>query len=201
MTMSGFDAYKTYLAVNNHFRNKSYDYFKYNGIVKANQESYTARKDRYFFEKMGKRFDHDELLKYLVSNFCESSDGWVGELLTGEKEIVYKKWKKRIESLTYSFEQDVDLLRERVEDFNILFVASGKSHPFLYKAYLMNKISLETMLILEYLVGYSRLWEKQSDMMLSEFVITLNKYKPFFFHFVQPQKDKWKKIVLDRWNK
>lgn len=201
MTMSGFDAYKTYLAVNNHFRNKKYDYFKYNGIVKANQESYTIRKDKYFFEKMGKRFDKDELLKYLVSNFCVSSDGWIGELLTGEKEITYKKWKKRIESVSYTFEQEIDYLSNMSEDFNTLFIASGKSHPFLYKAYLRNLVSLETMLILEYLVRYTKLWEKQEDMMLSEFVVLLRKYEPFFFYFVSPQKDKWKKIVLDRWNK
>ena len=49
MKMTGFECYKTYLALKHHFTNQSYDYFKYNGKTKANEQTFKTRKDRYFF--------------------------------------------------------------------------------------------------------------------------------------------------------
>ena len=59
----GFDAYKTYLAIKQHFTS-GYDYFKYNGKVKAKIESFLKRKDKFFFRKLQKRYDKDELVEF-----------------------------------------------------------------------------------------------------------------------------------------
>ena len=47
----GFDAYKTYLALKRHFTS-DYDYFKYNGKVRAGVESFLKRNDKFFFRKL-----------------------------------------------------------------------------------------------------------------------------------------------------
>jgi len=47
----GFDVYKTYLAIKNHFTT-DYDYVKYGGKVTAKLETFTKRSDRYFFHKL-----------------------------------------------------------------------------------------------------------------------------------------------------
>jgi hypothetical protein len=48
----GFDVYKVYLGVKLHFTTKTYDYIKYGGKVNATLDSFTKRKDRYFFHKL-----------------------------------------------------------------------------------------------------------------------------------------------------
>ena len=37
------EAYQTYLAIKNHFSSPSYDYFKYQGKVKVNSQSFEKR--------------------------------------------------------------------------------------------------------------------------------------------------------------
>ena len=57
--MTGFEAYKLYLAVWQHFsRDRDYNYFKYNGkLANTNPITYDKRKDKYFFEKPLKPWD------------------------------------------------------------------------------------------------------------------------------------------------
>jgi len=52
----GFDVFKTYLAVKNHFTT-DYDFNKYGGRVTAKLESFTKRPDRYFFHKLSKKYN------------------------------------------------------------------------------------------------------------------------------------------------
>ena len=49
--MSAYETYSTYLAMQAHFNRGNYDFFKYNGKMKVKEETFFARKDRYFFEK------------------------------------------------------------------------------------------------------------------------------------------------------
>ena len=49
----GFDAYKVYLALRQHFTSV-YDYFKYNGKVRAGVESFLKRKDKFVASRQQK---------------------------------------------------------------------------------------------------------------------------------------------------
>ena len=100
----GFNAYKTYLAVKNHFTT-SYDYFKYNGKVSAKTDSFLKRRDKFFFNKLERKYTPDQIRELFVSNFADGEDFWVGNVLTLKAEEVYNNWKKRQESLSYIFEQ------------------------------------------------------------------------------------------------
>ena len=50
--MTGFEVYKMYLSLKQHFTKPDYDYYKYNGKVRANEKSFEQRQDRYFFKKL-----------------------------------------------------------------------------------------------------------------------------------------------------
>ena len=50
--MEAFQAYKTYVAIKNHFTSKTYDFFKYNGRTKASRSTFEKRNDKYFFSKL-----------------------------------------------------------------------------------------------------------------------------------------------------
>lgn len=194
--MSGFVAYSTYLAVSRHFTG-SYDFFKYNGKINVKQTTYEARKDKYFFEKAAKKFKRDDFVKFLIANFSSGSDTWIGNIMSPANEITFKKWKKNVESLTYSFTQEVELLNDTEEDFNKLFIYEDGKHPLLFRLHLRHKVSLETMVLLDDLVGYTKAWTKYDDIMMNDFVKRLNKYRPFLHNFSNLPKDKFRKIVLE----
>jgi hypothetical protein len=196
MTMSAFDVYKTYLAVSSHFKNKTYDFFKYNGAVRAKESTFLARRDKYFFEKAAKKFKREDLVEFLVACHVNSDTEWIGDMFNVANTVRHQKWRKRLESLSYTFEQEVGVLNEAEDDFNSLFAAEDNKHPLLFRMYLRNKASMETMVILEHLLQYSKKWRGIDDVMIQEFLFKMNKYKPFFLSFAGDHKDKWKKIVL-----
>lgn len=195
--MSAFETYRTYLAMNQHFTRKSYDYFKYNGKVKVSETTFLARKDRYFFEKASRKFKRDEFMEFLLANYTSGTEHWIGNLMSGENLINMKKWKNRIDSLTYNFKEDILYLNDQDESLdNSLKMVDGK-HPLLYRAYLRKKVSLETVVILDDLVGYSRLWKRYDDMMMNDFLFLMDKYRPFLHQAILIDKSKFKKIILD----
>ena len=187
--MDAFGAYKTYLALKSHFHNTTYDYFKYNGRTRASAKTFDNRRDKYFFHKLSKR---DDCLHFLVSNFLEG-DCWVGDLVNEQSaEKTYRAWKKRIESLTYIFKNDLDKLDL---DFNKNFEVIDGQHPLLLKLYLRKQVSPETVLILNDLVSFFKMWNKK----ITDTVIwpneyqKLKKYRPFF----TIDLEHYRNIVLD----
>lgn len=198
-SMSGFDCYQTYLAVNNHFKEKSYDYFKYNGKINVRQTSYESRKDKYFFEKASRKFKRDDFVKYLVANFIRGNT-WIGELLTPRTEIDFKKWRKHIESLTYNFKEELSQIYDKEENFNQLFVIQDGKHPLAFRLYQRGKMSLETLVLLDELVHFTKHWSEHDDIILNETIELIYKYRPFLYHFTNANNNKLKQIVLETYS-
>jgi hypothetical protein len=195
--MSAFDTYRTYLAMNQHFTRKSYDYFKYNGKVKVSENTFLARKDRYFFEKASRKFKRDEFTQFLLANYTSGTEHWIGNLWSVENLMRMKKWKKRIDSLTYTFKEDMLSINDKEDKLDNVLKGNDGKHPLLYRLFLRNKVSLETMVILDDLVGYSKLWKRYDDMMLNDFLFLMEKYRPFLHNAVLIDKSKYRKLTLD----
>jgi len=116
----GFDVFKTYLAVKNHFTT-DYDYNKYGGRVTAKLESFTKRPDRYFFHKLSKRYNERDILDYFVSNFAVDGNKWVGNLLNNEGTENYTKYKRYKDAFDYHFRNDCVSIRNDLANRDILF--------------------------------------------------------------------------------
>ena len=105
-----FDCYKSYLGLKNHFTKEKYDYHRYGGKSRASLESFYKRKDRYFFEKLSRQKDDTEVIEFFVSNFVTCDDPqslWIGEIVrNGEQN--YTDWKRRLQSLTYTFKSEIE---------------------------------------------------------------------------------------------
>ena len=195
--MNGFETYTTYLAIKQHFSNKNYDFFKYNGKVRASASSYEVRKDKYFFEKASNKFKREEFIDFIVANITRNSDSWIGNLLRENNQITYKTWQKVTESLSYTFKEDIGVLHDYEEDFNTALLMKDNKHPVLFRLFLRKKVSLETMVILDELVNYSPTWYKYNDIVMNEFVFMMRKYKPFLFNKIQLDKKKYKNIIKE----
>ena len=186
----GFDAYKTYLALKRHFTS-DYDYFKYNGKVRAGVESFLKRNDKFFFRKLAKKYDDKELVDFFVSNFIVS-DNWIGNLISQESEDNYVRFKKRRESLSYQFDNElhwlVDYCRSRDLELNKLLLVEDNNHPLLLKLLLQKKISIETIIIMDSVLKFLKHWDNNLDDIVWEekkrLIVKYNKfltYDPFVY--------------------
>ena len=193
----GFDAYKTYLALKQHFTS-DYDFFKYNGKVRANVESFLKRNDKFFFRKLAKKYKKDDLIEFFVSNFIVS-DNWIGNLISQESEDNYVQYKRRMESLSYNFNCDLSFLfdyasRNGIEINKLLLVEDG-NHPILLKLLFQKKIGIETIIILDDTLKFIRYWDaKLDDIVWEEKKRLIKKYRIFIkydpFHFRKVIKEK-----------
>jgi hypothetical protein len=195
LRMDAFEAYKVYVALKNHFTSPTYDFFKYEGRTKAGHRSFDKRPDKYFFHKLAKRKD---VVDYLVANFVynDNVNTWIGNLLNNnESDKCYSQLVKTRESLSYIFTNDLSRLEVEFDsNFNVV----DGQHPHLLKLYLRHEISIETMIILDDLIGYMKKWNRriEDDILWPTVYLKCKKFRPFF----QYDRDKMKQIVLDKFS-
>lgn len=144
--MNEFQVYVMYLAIQSHFTRK-YDYFKYNGQVNAGKNAFDVRKDKYFFQLLAKNVQPNEMEMYIVSNFLEKDNPWIGDITTNAGKEYYLKHKKIQESLTYHYKETLDKLFS-TSSFSDLFVCHDRQLSGIINKYQKNEISVESFSIL-----------------------------------------------------
>jgi len=200
--MDGFDVYKIYLAIKLHFTSDSYDYFKHNGKTTARLNTFTKRRDRYFFHKLSRSYSSSACVDYFVAGFIGSDTVWIGDVVGKSGQENYTRWQKRIESLSYVFEDDCNTLLDFIEEkeikFDDLFKVKKGQHPPLVKLYLANKITVESMVILNDILNYTKQFNKE----IGETVIWPKKYKLLMNYkpFLKYNSTKMKMIIKKKIN-
>ena len=75
--MEGMKAYGRYQALKLHFTT-DYDFVKYQGKIRTiSEEAFLKRKDQYFFRKIERKYNDEELTEFFVANFI-SQAGEIG---------------------------------------------------------------------------------------------------------------------------
>lgn len=193
--MAPFEAYKTYLALKNHFTKDSYDYHKYQGKSRASLQSFYKRKDRYWFEKLSRQKEEKDVVDFFVANFTSCSDPqtlWIGEIIK-EGESRYKSWQRKIQSLSYLFKEESQQLFDN--KFEEIFDCS-KGHPLILKSFLIGKISLETLVIYDKIFFFGKNFDKKLiDPVWETTSLKMKKYSPFLHIDVFQYKKILKQII------
>lgn len=194
--MTPFDAYKTYLALKNHFSKPKYDYFKYAGKSRASVDSFNKRKDKYWFERISRQKNDEEIKNFFLSNFVALDNPqavWIGQLMR-EGEDAYQQWTKRQQSLKYLFTQESqDLLSEGNLDE---VLDASKQHPIILKKFLSGKISIETFTIYDKIFLFRNNFDKKLLDPVWEIVsLKIQKYSPFLNIDIQDYKKILRNIV------
>lgn len=195
--MTSFDVYKTYLALKNHFGKSTYDYFKYAGKSRASVASFEKRKDKYWFERLSRQKNDDEIKEFFVANLVEANDPnsvWIGNVIRAG-DIYYNEWQKRQQSLKYLFtQQSEEMLSER--NLEQLFDCS-KGHPPILKMFLSGKINIETLVIWDKIFLFGNNFDKKLLDPVWELVsLKIQKYSPFIRVDIFDYKKIIKKIIL-----
>ena len=117
ITMDEFSVYRFYLALKLHFTTDNYDVIKQQGKVRATKKSLYKRKDIGFIKRIATTYNDEEVVNFLIANFV-SGDRW-GGLFDQQAKETYLLWKKRIESLTYTFTKETEQCFQYAEDNGI----------------------------------------------------------------------------------
>ena len=195
--MMPFDAYRCYLSLKNHFTKDHYDYHKYGGKTRATKQAFYKRKDRFWFEKFARKKNDKEVEEFFVSNFVSSTDPstmWIGEMIR-EGEVRYTDWKKKVQSMSYTFKEEINTLFENKQLDEIFDCSRG--HPLILKSYLRGDTSLETLVICDRIFEYRKNFDKRlNDPVLETVSCKIKKYKPFLNIDVPKYKKILKEVVL-----
>lgn len=173
--MEAIDVYIMYCAMKAHFSRKDYDFFKYGGKTKVSRDSFWKRKDRFFFVKLSKKYKTEiEIRNYLVSNFIKDKSGYIANF----SEENYNSWLLRRSGF---FDQFIIEMKPFIKEFEPLFEVKNSSHPKLLKEFLGSRVSLETMLVLDELVSFSKKWDQQleDDIVWVDLKKLMKNYKGF----------------------
>lgn len=192
----GFSAFAIYNAIHLHFTSGSYDYFKYNGRTNVSKESFLRRKDKYQFHKLVRRYSLEELKEFYVANFIETEFKWIGDILGEEGESNYKKWKKRKESLSYTYQNDIDFLFDEVDSPGKLLSVQSGNYPRLLTYTMQGNICIETLCILNDIMKFFTMWNEKidDDIIWPSWKRKCQKYLPF----IKYDKVKFKNILKEK---
>src|SRR6185503_1901641 len=103
--MTPQEVLQLFIALKLHF-SSSYDGFKYKWQIKKVPDV-SKRKDKFQIQKIAKYPDPQGLL---LSNIVLNHNLWIGDIITETGLANYKSWQKRMESLSYTFSEDIKKL-------------------------------------------------------------------------------------------
>ena len=196
----GFDVYRMYLAMKLHFTNPNFDYFTAGGKTNAKEKTYQQRNDFWFYETLARKYKKEEIQELLLASFVISEDSskvWIGDIKQSGKDR-WVVWKKSQQSLAYTVEQDLESVASSMGSqgytFNNLFETMG-GHPPLLKLFLKRQLNLDTLVVMDIVLGFTKRWDKElKDPLWEQLSLKIKKYKPF----LSINRDKYLKILREK---
>ena len=158
--MDGYQTYQIYQSLKLHFTS-DYDAIKYNFKTAVRKDTFERRRDRYFFEKLSRRFDKEKLVHYFTSNLIQNPNIWIGDM----SDKIYNDYVSRYDKLTYMLSQDMKLMSDKGYSFDQLCTTSDNntSNVFL-ESLRADEIHLESVALVDIMVNFlKRLKSDLSD--------------------------------------
>jgi hypothetical protein len=193
--LTGYEAFCLYTGLKLHFTS-SYDFFKYNGKVRVTIDAFDNRKDKYFFHRLSRKYDKEQLEQFLIANFLHDPGVWIGKLLDEEANTRYVEYQKNIQSLSYIFENECRELFSMLENPNEILKTSGE-HPVLLKKALRGEVSIQTVFILNSLINFIPKWQEkiQDTVVWPNYDKLLLNYRGFLKYDINKCKQILRKVV------
>jgi hypothetical protein len=178
--MNGYDLYCTYQAIKLHFTSESYNFFHYDGKTRVSIDAFQKRRDKFLFHRLARKYRDDEMVPFLVANFVHSDDNWTKSLLEDEAEETYKDWKRTTDSMSKIYVEDLQKIATK-ETFNDLFKVEDGQFPKLLVTFLQKDVTIETMVILNNIFDFIRIWDKKisDDIIYPKVSRKIRKYGAF----------------------
>jgi len=194
--LTPFEVYKNYCAIKAHF-NSSFDFVVRGAGINVSRENYDNRTDKVFFERLSNKH-LDYVVPYLVANFIDNPNAWIGELqLNIETQEIYFEWKKRVGKLFATAQKELSqlkiFLKENDLTFDDLFVMKDENPPMLYRLTAQKYLTLETYLVFNEVLECHDHFRKniKDDPVFDMFDRKIANYRPFLLL----RKDKCRRLI------
>lgn len=173
MTKAGYETYLLYLALQKHFSSK-YDFFQYNGKVKASTEAYQRRSDIFSFEKLPKIIPKEDHIDFFVAHFLDNPKEWI-------KNMSKEKWEQRkaiYKNLPNKFREDLEYIK-MIGPSDVL--QTGSDIPKIHRLVMDGTISLETAILIDTIFPYldKHIEQVNVPFVWPEYHMKFKKYQPF----------------------
>lgn len=195
--MNGYDLYCTYQAIKLHFSSESYNFFQYDGKTRVSIDAFQKRRDKFLFHRLARKYRDDEMVPFLVANFVHSDNSWTKSLLEDEAEETYRDWKRTTDSMSKVYTEDLQKIATK-DNFNDLFKVEDGQHPKLLVLFMQKEVTMETMVILNNIFNFVKIWDKKitDDIIYPKISRKIRKYGAFLSVNVDKYKLLTKETLL-----
>lgn len=192
--------YETYKAITLHFKKDSnYDAFKFSFKgPRMKRESLESSKNKWTLEKLARTYPRkNDLILYFLANTL-AGNSWIG----GMSAETYQEWLGKIQRLDYTFKTEMSNLAEICNERHLTFdqaimPSDHSDFPLIYTLHQRKELSLESLVILESLISFTKGMYKITDPLeiISDISNKIQKYMPFLRSEMKSAVHK--KIALD----
>jgi hypothetical protein len=195
--MNGYDFYCTFQAVKLHFTSEKYNFFQYDGKTRVSVDAFQKRRDKFLFHRLARKYNEQELVPFLVSNFVYSGVSWAKNLLEEGAHENYLKWRRVTDSMSQVYTEDLQKIATK-ENFNDLFKVIDGQHPILLQKYLQKEVHIESLVILNNIFGFLKIWDKkiEDDIIYPKIALKIRKYGAFLSMDTEKYKNLTKEVLL-----
>ena len=187
--MDGYNLFKTYVALKNHFTIEDYDYIKYSGKVKTKEETFRKRKDFTLFYKLGEWLPESKSVSFLLAHFIELNSFTIHFVFENpiKSQRLFDRWKERTNNLLDVYEKDIRTIARSCESWKDCIKQEESDYPLLFKLVMSNKISPETYSLLDDLFHQSNKQYNGLDMdvLFLSMNLKYRKYRTFLTPTIQ----------------
>lgn len=196
--MNGYDLYGMYQAIKLHFGTENYNFFTYDGKTRVSVDAFNKRRDKFLFHRLARKYRDEEMVSFLVSNFAHNDNNWTKSLLEQEAEEIYINWKRTTEAMSKFYLDDLAKICPDAKQFNELFKVEEGQFPKLLVSFMQKEVTLETMVILNNIFDFVRIWDKKisDDIIYPKISRKIRKYGSFLNVDVGKYKLLTKKALL-----
>jgi len=211
--MDPFLAFCNFQSIKLHFTSKNYDAEVYNFKTKSlTRESFEKRRDSSFFFRTAKRFKKEEDLRdFFISNIVYrnlSGSFWIGDFQDEVSEKSYAKFIRLSEGFTYTFQNDIIHLRDRMlclgsknPEILINTIEEGTDFPPVVNELMYGNLEIESFLFMDRTMGFLKGLDKRITKKSGENIVwvNLNNKLTKYNRLMKPliDIDKAKSIILN----
>lgn len=203
-TYNPIDAWSCWTALCLHFNpERDYDAIKYKFKgPKCNPAKFAANKQKFLYEKLVKKYPNkNDFIGYAVANLI-AGKSWINDTT----DDIYNKWVGKIQALDYNFIQDIKTwgacaMKEDLKFDDCLIPKDINELPLIYKLYKEDKLSLESISIIEILTRFVEpLSAKLNDPLnlAADISHKINKYSPFLVEAMNVKK--YTEAIIETFN-
>jgi len=144
------------MALKTHFNDPKYNIVEMKGRIKTSQQGFAGSGKAFSFRRLVKLYKDKEVIEFMIANFIKG-DRW-GGVFDAEASKNYQDWKRRKESLSYVFKEELSQVIEEARDVginNIIETNDSHDHAYIVKSFMRGSISPETLVIVNKLTSFA----------------------------------------------